>query len=88
MTDNIMNTKVLILKALCGTLYALKGCTRIAGYYNKVRKYHIRGLGTKPSCVRILVELRMTNGLHISQKNLNYQELKQLIEKLEGLCLM
>ena len=42
----------------------------------------------KPSCVRILVELRMTNGLHISQKNLNYQELKRLIEKLEGLCLM
>lgn len=42
----------------------------------------------KSSCVRILVELRMTNGLHISQKNLNYQELKRLIEKLEGLCLM
>lgn len=41
---------------------------------------------TKSSCVRILVELRMTNGLHISQKNLSYQELKQLIEKLEGLC--
>lgn len=38
------------------------------------------------SPVRILVELRMTNGLHISQKNLNYQELKHLIEKLEGLC--
>ena len=38
------------------------------------------------SLVRILVELRMTNGLHISQKNLSYQELKQLIEKLEGLC--
>mgnify|MGYP004694453043 FL=1 len=29
----------------------------------------------------------MTNGLHISQKNLNYQELKRLIEKLEDLCL-
>ena len=41
---------------------------------------------TKPSGVRILVELRMTNGLHISQKNLSYQELKRLIEKLEGLC--
>ena len=40
----------------------------------------------KPSGVRILVELRMTNGLHISQKNLSYQELKRLIEKLEGLC--
>ena len=30
-------------------------------------------------------QLRMTNGLHISQKNLSYQELKRLIEKLEGL---
>lgn len=40
----------------------------------------------KPSCVRILVELRMTNGLHISQKNLSYQELKRLIEKQENLC--
>ena len=38
------------------------------------------------SLVRILVELRMTNGLHVSQKNLSYQELKGLIEKLEGLC--
>lgn len=41
---------------------------------------------TKPSGVRILVELRMTNGLHVSQKNISYQELKRLIEKLEGLC--
>lgn len=41
---------------------------------------------TKSSGVRILVELRMTNGLHIFQKNLSYQELKRLIEKLEGLC--
>ena len=38
------------------------------------------------SPVRILVELRMTNGLHISQKNLSYQELRKLIEKLEVLC--
>lgn len=36
--------------------------------------------------VRILVEIRMSNGLHISQKNLNYQELVKLVEKLEGLC--
>ena len=42
-------------------------------------------VGTSSS-VRIVVELRMNNGLHISQKNLNYQELVQLIEKLEGLC--
>lgn len=26
------------------------------------------------------------NGLHISQKNLSYQDLTLLIEKLEGLC--
>ena len=37
-------------------------------------------------CSYFLVELRMTNGLHISQKNLSYQELKRLIEKLDGLC--
>lgn len=39
---------------------------------------------TKSSCVRIFVESRMTNGLHLSQKNLSYQELKQLIEKIGG----
>ncbi len=38
------------------------------------------------SAVRILVELRMTNGLHIAQKNLSYQDLRRLIEKLEDLC--
>ena len=39
-----------------------------------------------PSPVRILVEIRMSNGLHISQRNLNYRELVKLVEKLEGLC--
>lgn len=38
------------------------------------------------SSVRILLELRMSNGLHISQKNLSYQELQRLVEKLEVLC--
>ena len=38
------------------------------------------------SAVRILVELRMRNGLHLSQRNLNYQDLVRLVEKLEGLC--
>ena len=36
--------------------------------------------------VRILVEMRMSNGLHISQKNLSYLDLVKLVEKLEGLC--
>lgn len=47
------------------------------------------GMGNSPSfvaSVRILVELRMSNDLHLTQKNLSYQDLKSLIEKLEGLC--
>ena len=39
-----------------------------------------------PSLVRIMIELRMSNGLHLSQRNLNYQDLVRLVEKLEGLC--
>ena len=39
------------------------------------------------SCsVRILVDLRISNGLHIHQKNLSYQSLRALIEKLEVPC--
>jgi hypothetical protein len=33
--------------------------------------------------VRILVDLRMSNGLHVHQNNLSYQYLRALIEKLE-----
>ena len=36
--------------------------------------------------VRILVDIRMSNGVHISQKNLSYEGLKSLVEKLEVLC--
>ena len=36
--------------------------------------------------VRIWLELRMSNGLYLSRKNLSYQELSSMIEKLEGLC--
>lgn len=35
---------------------------------------------------RIWVELHLSNGLYLSRKNLNYQGLRQMIEKLEGLC--
>ena len=44
------------------------------------------GAPASSSPVRILVEIRMSNGLHISQKNLTYHELIKLVEKLEGLC--
>lgn len=36
--------------------------------------------------VRILVDLRVSNGLHLRQGNLSYTDLKRLVEKLEGLC--
>lgn len=36
--------------------------------------------------VRILVDLRISNGLHLRQGNLSYTDLKRLVEKLEGLC--
>lgn len=38
------------------------------------------------SSTRIWLDLRMSNGLHISQKNLSYPDLLRMIEKLEGLC--
>ena len=36
--------------------------------------------------VRILVDLRVSNGLCLRQGNLSYGQLKSLVEKLEGLC--
>ena len=36
--------------------------------------------------VRILLDLRVSNGLHLRQGNLSYGDLKRLVEKLEGLC--
>ena len=36
--------------------------------------------------LRIQLDIRMSNGVHISQKNLSYAGLKSLVEKLEVLC--
>ena len=36
--------------------------------------------------VRIWIDIRISNGLHLSQKNLSYQDLVLMVEKLEGLC--
>ena len=36
--------------------------------------------------VRILADLRVSNGLYLRQGNLSYGQLKRLVEKLEGLC--
>lgn len=37
---------------------------------------------------RILLDLRISTGLHIHQKNLSYQSFRALIDKLEVLCWM
>ena len=36
--------------------------------------------------VRIWDGIRISNGLHLSQKNLSHQDLVRMVEKLEGLC--
>lgn len=36
--------------------------------------------------VRIMVNIRATNGLSVFQKNLDYEGLRTLVERLEGLC--
>ncbi len=36
--------------------------------------------------VRVMVDIRMSNGDHIQQRNLNHAGLIQLVEKLEALC--
>lgn len=38
------------------------------------------------NALRIMVDIAMSNGLRLSQKNLSYRELRLLIEKLEVLC--
>lgn len=35
---------------------------------------------------RILINIRMTNGIQITKKNMDYQGLRSLVEKLEVLC--
>ena len=41
---------------------------------------------TNDKSIRIWVDIRISYGLHLSQKNLSYQDLVRMIEKLEGLC--
>lgn len=36
--------------------------------------------------LRIMIDLKMTNGLHLQQRNLSYEELKRMISNLEVLC--
>ncbi|WP_302309322.1 hypothetical protein [Phocaeicola coprocola] len=42
--------------------------------------------GEYGTLVRMMIDIRMTNGIRIQQRNLTYRNLRSLIEKLEGLC--
>lgn len=39
-----------------------------------------------PSATRIMISIRMTNGIQISKRNMDYQGLRSLVERLEALC--
>ena len=36
--------------------------------------------------VRIMIHIRMSNGMELSKRNMNYRELQDLVGKLEALC--
>ena len=55
-------------------------------FANPGTKARIGSSASSPAELRILVDIRMSNGVHISQKNLSYEGLKSLVEKLEVLC--
>lgn len=40
----------------------------------------------KPKSIRIMVDIRISNGLRIEQRNLDHKGLLSLVEKLEALC--
>ncbi len=42
--------------------------------------------GTDSGAPRITVDIRMSNGLHVFQKNLSYRKLLSLVGNLEALC--
>lgn len=48
-------------------------------------KEHVTSI-QKKSHIRILVDIHVSNGLHVSRKNLSYGDLKSFVEKLEALC--
>lgn len=39
-----------------------------------------------PESVRIMISIRMSNGMQIFRKNMDYRQLHSLVEKLEVLC--
>ena len=42
------------------------------------------GTDLSSSPVRFMIDIRMTGGMHIRQRDLSYEGLKNLVEKLEG----
>lgn len=40
----------------------------------------------QPASVRIMIDIKMTNGLHVSRRGMSYSELQRLVNNLEVLC--
>ena len=62
----------------------------VTGHLDSGQPEHSEPQDSHPaSCqetVRILVDISMSNGVHIRQRNLNHDGLKHLVGKLETLC--
>lgn len=43
------------------------------------------GTDKQPESVRIMIDIRMTNGLHVSRRGMSYPELQRLVNNLEAL---
>lgn len=42
--------------------------------------------GREPASVRIMIDIKMTNGLHVSRRGMSYSEFQRLVNNLEVLC--
>ena len=77
---------------------ALKAVHPLQGGSNATEEYGTRIYKTSNSTdvglkerrmrnlVRMMIDIRMTNGIRIQQRHLTYRNLNSLIEKLEELC--
>lgn len=42
--------------------------------------------GNQSGAVRIMIDIRLTNGLHLQQRNLTFDSLSRLVNNLRSLC--
>ena len=45
-----------------------------------------KSIASQSQALRIMIEIKMSNGLHVSRRNMSYPELQKLVNNLEVLC--